>query len=148
MNAPGLTFLAVLFFAMENVLISRYLGEKVSPVVIMLVTHPVPAFIALVVFLSRKQFGYEWKMPEDNFQWIVIFIASVFFTAGDFLYLSALGTGRLSTVTIMICTLPVVATFINVCFSRNNLPTTDEVIAWICVVTAVALVTFKPFSKQ
>ena len=144
MNATTFTIIAIVLFATENVLLSRNLGT-VSPIIALALMHSLTATLSITIVLIGKTTGTEWRLPQGN-QWWILIVAGLTFALGDICYIKALGTGSLTTITMIACLLPVVATAINHSIERT-LPDRNDIIAWFLAVAAVAIVTFKPFSR-
>jgi drug/metabolite transporter (DMT)-like permease len=130
---------ACLFYAIENVLLEKYLSG-VHEWVIIAFAHVFSVTIAWILILSRSQHKLELAFPEDRTVWIVLFVSAALLTCADYCFFKSYTSGgNVSVITMIVVTLPVFATVIKMAMGGDP-PTLRVIGAWVLVAAAVWLV--------
>lgn len=130
---------ACLLYATQNVIISRQLAG-ISEWVMLACVHVISITLAWTIILTRHRTGMDLSLPEGMKPWLLLATIAAVNTSADYCFFRAYTAGgNMSTITILVVTLPVFATIINVA-TGGTLPNWRHITAWTLVAAAVWLV--------
>ena len=139
MNNPVfLTCVAVVLYALQNVIMEMKLA-KYSTVAIILIVYSVMLPLSLVLISQMKFTGKVVAFPTGKILVFALLSGLIFFVA-DYCYISAYTIGGdLITITTIIALFPVVASIIKF-FITGTVPNSYQVAGWLLAIFAVYLV--------
>lgn len=142
MSASSFALMAVVAYALENVLIERYLKD-VPPLITMAALYLIALCVAVLRIRSSMSIA-SCTMPTKT-QCAMLVLIAVLMLLADFWYVKALGMGKLSTNTMLLCLIPVAAAIMYY-VPTASLPSRNQILAWILAGAAVWVVTHEPLS--
>ncbi|MDD5252147.1 MAG: EamA family transporter [Patescibacteria group bacterium] len=139
MSALRFVLLAVLFYAIQNVILERRLAQ-ISPAVIVLFSGVQLAVMAGLVIVFREQFGMKELVWPSGWKVAILLGTAALLFLADFCYVSAYNAGgRVALVTTCVTLVPVAASLINAA-TGGGWPSLRQWLGCTLAVAAVILV--------
>lgn len=137
-----LVLTAVLFYAVANVSIEKWLS-KYSTTAVLVIWYPILSILAAVVLLYFKGTAQEVIFPATATAVLLTILVAVMYFIADFSYLNSYASGgSIFTITTLFLTFPVVAGIVKAIVD-GQYPSWNQVVGYILVSIAVLLFTKK-----